>query len=156
MRLIKRIDSFLFACEKILVVFFFSALVLGVTANIISRNFFQVSFDSILELSPVFVVWTALLGATVAMKEKRHLKLELFIRYCPDRFRKLSNVLVSAFGVGVTGILFTASLTFVANEISIFGARGRLSIIFPVFFGLACFRYAVGVLEGLNWIVADR
>ncbi len=152
MQLIKTIDNFLFACEKFLVVFFFSALVVGVTFNIISRNLFQVSFDKILEFSPVFVVWTAFLGATVAMKKKRHLRLELFLRYCPEKFQKLSYFLVSSFGIIITGILLIASFQFVENEISIFGARGWLSVIFPIFFGLTCFRYFTGILESLNGI----
>lgn len=138
--------------EKVLVVIFFSILVLGVTLNIVSRNFFQVSFDIILELSPVFVVWTALLGATIAMKTKRHLKLELFLNYCPEKYQLLSYVLVSFSGVIITGILFISSLQFVENEVSIFGNRGWLSIVFPVFFGLTCFRYLADLLENLRGV----
>lgn len=152
MRLVKKIDNFLFTCEKFLVVVFFSALVFGVTFNIISRNVFQVSFDTILEFSPVFVVWTALLGATIAMKTKHHLRLELFLKYCPEKYQKLSYFLVSSFGVIITGILLIASFQFVENEISIFGARGRLSVIFPIFFGMTCFRYLVDLLESLTGI----
>ena len=150
MGIIKKIDDVLFLIEKLLVVVFFSVLVLGVVFNIISRNIFQVSFDSILELSPVFVVWTALLGATIAMKTKRHLKLELFLNYCPQKYQTLSYVLVSFAGAIITGILFVASLQFVGNEVGIFGIRGWLSIIFPIFFSLTCFRYLADILENLQ------
>ena len=152
MGILKKIDSFLSAFEKFLVVVFFSALVLGVTLNIVTRNFFQVSFDTILELSPVFVVWTALLGATIAMKKKRHLKLELFLNYCPEKYQTVSYVLVSFSGAVIMGILFVSSLQFVENEVSIFGIRGWLSIIFPIFFGLTCFRYLTEGLENLRGV----
>jgi TRAP-type C4-dicarboxylate transport system permease small subunit len=98
----------------------------------------------------VCVVWTALLGATIAMKRKRHLKLELFLNYCPQKYQALSYVLVSFSGVIITGVLFAASLQFVKNEVSIFGIRGWLSIIFPIFFSLTCFRYLTDILENLQ------
>jgi TRAP-type C4-dicarboxylate transport system permease small subunit len=149
MQLIRRIDNFFFECEKFVVVVLFSMLVLAVMFNIISRNLFQFSFNEIFEVSPVIVVWTALAGATIAMKKKRHIRLELFLRYCPGNFRKLSYIAGSIFGMAVTGVLLVASFEFVGNEISIFGIRGWFSIIFPVFFSLSCFRYFTSVVESI-------
>ena len=111
--------------------------------NIFSRNLLHISFQSLLELSPALVLWLALIGSTLAMKNDRHIKLEILLRFCPASIRRVAHVATSLFGLGVMGILFLASLKFVTNEISIFGGAGYVSVIFPVFFILVFFRYGV-------------
>lgn len=141
MRFIKQIDDFLEKIEKALVIFLFSGLALLVTFNIISRNIFDYSFEKIFETAPVFVLWLALAGSSLALKKRRHIKLELLLRRCPAILRRYSNYAVSFFGMAVTGILFFSSLRFVSNEILIFGNKGYFSVIFPLFFAASFFRY---------------
>ena len=148
MRFIKQIDDFLEKIEKILAVFLFSGLALLITFNIISRNIFDYSFEKIFETAPVFVLWLALVGSSLALKKRRHIKLEFLLRYCPAIYRYYSNYAVSFFGMAVTGILFYSSLQFVSNEVQIFGNKGFFSVIFPLFFAMSFFRY-------FTWIVYD-
>lgn len=148
MRFIKKIDDFLEKIEKVLAVFLFSGLALLITFNILSRNIFDYSFEKIFETAPVLVLWLALVGSSLALKKRRHIKIELLLRYCPTICRYYSNYAVSFFGMTVTGILFYSSLQFVSNEVQIFGNRGFFSVIFPLFFALSFFRY-------FTWIVYD-
>jgi len=148
MRFIKQIDDFLEKIEKVLAVFLFSGLALLITFNILSRNIFDYSFEKIFETAPVFVLWLALVGSSLALKKKRHIKLEFILRYCPAICRYYSNYAVSFFGMAVTGILFYSSLQFVSNEVQLFGNKGFFSVIFPLFFALSFFRY-------FTWIVYD-
>ena len=148
MRFIKQIDDFLERIEKVLAVFLFSGLALLITFNILSRNIFDYSFEKIFETAPVLVLWLALVGSSLALKKRRHIKLELLLRYCPAICRYYSNYAVSFFGMIVTGILFYSSLQFVSNEVQIFGNKGFFSVIFPLFFALSFFRY-------FTWIVYD-
>jgi len=148
MRFIKQIDDFLEKIEKVLAVFLFSGLALLITFNILSRNIFDYSFEKIFETAPVLVLWLALVGSSLALKKRRHIKIELLLRYCPAICRYYSNYAVSFFGMAVTGILFYSSLQFVSNEVQIFGNRGFFSVIFPLFFALSFFRY-------FTWIVYD-
>ena len=148
MRFIKQIDDFLERIEKVLAVFLFSGLALLITFNILSRNIFDYSFEKIFETAPVLVLWLALVGSSLALKKRRHIKLELLLRYCPTICRYYSNYAVSFFGMIVTGILFYSSLQFVSNEVQIFGNKGFFSVIFPLFFALSFFRY-------FTWIVYD-
>lgn len=140
-RAIAKIDDFLAVFEKILVVVFFSALVLLIFFNIVSRNLLHFSFQKILEIAPALVLWLALLGSTLALKEKRHIKLELILRFCPEKIRFIANIAVSAFGMIVMMILLWASLEFVSNEVALFGQWGFISVIFPLFFSVSLFRY---------------
>lgn len=148
MRFIKQIDDFLEKIEKVLAVFLFSGLALLITFNILARNIFDYSFEKIFETAPVLVLWLALVGSSLALKKRRHIKLELLLRYCPAICRYYSNYAVSFFGMAVMGILFYSSLQFVSNEVQIFGNKGFFSVIFPLFFTLSFFRY-------FTWIVYD-
>jgi len=148
MHFIKQIDDFLEKIEKVLAVFLFSGLALLITFNILSRNIFDYSFEKIFETAPVLVLWLALVGSSLALKKRRHIKIELLLRYCPAIYRYYSNYAVSFFGMAVTGILFYSSLQFVSNEVQIFGNKGFFSVIFPLFFALSFFRY-------FTWIVYD-
>ena len=144
---INKFDEFLAVFEKSLVVAFLSALILIITFNVISRNLFQVSFQKILEISPSLVLWLALLGSSLALRNQRHIKLEILLRFCSDKFKTFAIIAVSAFGMTVMGILFWVSIEFVGNEIVIFGKWGLIAIIFPIFFAISFFRYFVRMID---------
>ncbi|MBW1821857.1 MAG: TRAP transporter small permease subunit [Deltaproteobacteria bacterium] len=147
---INKFDEFLAVFEKSLVVAFLSALILIITFNVISRNLFQVSFQKILEISPSLVLWLALLGSSLALRNQRHIKLEILLRFCSDKFKTFAIIAVSAFGMTVMGILFWVSIEFVGNEILIFGKWGLIAIIFPIFFAISFFRYFIQLMNNLK------
>jgi TRAP-type C4-dicarboxylate transport system permease small subunit len=150
MRLFAKIDDTIEIIEQAVVIFLFSALVLMITANIIARNLFGVSYQKILEISPNIVLWLALIGATLALKKQRHIKLEILLRYAGHRIRRLSRLLGSLFGAVVMGLLFAASLTFVKNEMAIFGLQGGSAAVFPLFFALSFFRCLLSGLAAVR------
>ena len=143
---IKRVDDALAFFEKSVIVFCFSMLVCFIVFNILSRNFFHLPSHSIFEAGPNLVLWLALLGASLALKRQRHIRLELVLRYCSDRVRLWAAVAVNLFGALVMGILLVTSFEFVKNEVAMFGGWGRLSMIFPFFFSVAVFRYLAALL----------
>ncbi|MFO7666455.1 MAG: TRAP transporter small permease subunit [Desulfobacterales bacterium] len=147
MQLIKKIDDFLEKLEKYLVIFLFSLLVFLITLNILSRNIINYSFEEIYEAAPAVVLWLSLAGSSLALKNRRHIKLEFVLRLCPKACRYHANIAVSLFGMAVMGILFYSSLRFVENEIHIFGSKGLFSVIFPLFFAISFFRYFTWMLR---------
>ena len=146
MKFIKKIDNLLEKLEKYLVIFLFSSLVFLITLNIFARNIINYSFEEIYEAAPAVVLWLSLAGSSHALKKRRHIKLELVLRFSPETFRYYSNFAVSLFGMAVMGILFYSSLQFVENEIHIFGSKGLFSVIFPLFFAISFFRYFTWML----------
>ena len=150
MRFIRKFDEFLTIFEKSLVVVFFSALILLITFNVISRNLFQISFQKILEISPSLVLWLALTGSSLALRNQRHIKLEMLLRFCSDKFKAFAIISGSVFGMTVMGILFWVSIEFVRNEIVIFGKWGFISIIFPMFFAISFFRYFMQLMNNMK------
>jgi C4-dicarboxylate transporter, DctQ subunit len=147
MKYIRKLDARLAGLEKVLTVLLFSVLVLSIVFNIISRNLFQVSLDSILEFSPALVLWLALIGSSLALKEQRHIKLEIFMNIASLHLRKAAHAVTSVFGMVVMGILSVAAIEFVKNEVAIFGIKGWLSVIFPVFFTAAFLRFFIRLVD---------
>jgi C4-dicarboxylate transporter DctQ subunit len=141
-----RLDDALGFIEKCVIILCFSLLVFFVIFNILSRNFFHLPSHQIFEAGPHLVLWLALLGASLALKQQRHIRLELILRYCRHRVRLWAAVAVNLFGAAVMGILLVTSVEFVKNEIAMFGDWGWLSVIFPIFFSVTAFRYLTGIV----------
>jgi len=144
--IIKRFDDALAMIEKCVVVFCFSLLVFFIVFDILSRNLFHLPSHKMFEAGPSLVLWLALLGASLALKQQRHIRMELVLRFFSRRIRLWAAVVVHLFGALVMGILLVTSFAFVQNEIAMFGDWGRLSAIFPIFFSVAGFRYLTGIL----------
>jgi TRAP-type C4-dicarboxylate transport system permease small subunit len=129
--------------EQGLTVILFTALILTICFNIVARNVFRVSSHRLMELAPVLVLWVALLGAALAVRYNRHIKIELLLRFLPKSWSKVSLLLTSLFGMLVSAALGYTAFVFVLQEIELFGAWGGLSVCFPLFFLSVFFRLAI-------------
>lgn len=145
---LEKLDALVATVEKGLVVCLFLALAALIVFNIVSRNLFHLSFQRLLEIPPVLVLWLALLGSSLALRTQGHIRLELVVRHLPPALQRLAAAATGIFGVAVTGTLFWASFAFVRNEVAIFGAWGWLGTIFPLFFAVSCFRFLHLALRG--------
>jgi len=97
-------------------------------------------------MGPALVLWLALIGSTLALRENRHIRIELVLRFCPPRLGALAGRVCGLFGMAIMAVLGYGSLEFVTNEVAIFGARGWLAVVFPGFFAIAFFRFFTQVL----------
>ncbi|MGD9211415.1 MAG: TRAP transporter small permease [Desulfobacteraceae bacterium] len=147
MVLIQTFDKIIAQVEKVAVILLFGCLIGVIVINILSRNLFQTSFDILFEFTPVMVLWLSLLGASLAMRSERHIKLELILRFCPQWTKRWAFGMTSLFGMVVMAILFVASTSFFKEELAFFGAKGWFSIISPIFFASMTFRYLVRFLS---------
>jgi TRAP-type C4-dicarboxylate transport system permease small subunit len=146
MRRLQRIDRWLYMAERGTVVGLFMVLIIAVIGNIVSRNLFGVSFPIILEWTPALVLWLSLLGASLALRNGRHIKLELVLRYCPAGWRRSAARVSAVFGAIVMAVLLLVSFDFLRNELALFGAGGITAVIFPLFFGLCLLRYFLALI----------
>lgn len=146
MNAIKAVDLALEKLEKIAIVLIFGCLIVVINVNILTRNLFLVSFEELFELAPVMVLWLSLLGASLALRSERHIKLEFLLRFCPNWVHPWALRITSLFGMVVMMILFWASISFFKEELMIFGAQGWVSLISPIFFGIMTFRYFIRFL----------
>lgn len=92
--------------EKIfdIILFIFGLLmVLFMFVQIISRIFFEHSFQWIEEFARLGMVWTTFLGAALLVKTRDHTKVEFFIGLLPEKLNKIVNV---ALNIIITIFLF--------------------------------------------------
>lgn len=143
---LRKIDQVLAMAEKAVAVALFFALVVSIAVNIVARNLFQTSFQYLLEMGPAMVLWLALIGSTLALRENRHIRIELVLRFCPPRLAVLAGRICGLFGMVIMAVLGYGSFEFVTNEVAIFGTRGWLAVVFPIFFTIAFFRFFTQVL----------
>lgn len=146
---LQRLDGLVARMEKALVVALFAAIIGLIAFNIVARNLFNRSYQTILEISPLLVLWLALLGSTLALKCQRHIRLEIFLRYLAPQLQRVARSAACLFGLVVMAVLLAASVSFVENEVAMFGPKGWASIILPVFFALAAFRFLIQFLDQL-------
>lgn len=147
---IARIDDGLEKLERGVAVVLYLLLIGMICINILGRNIFHWTSHSLLELSPTVVLWLALVGATMGLKHRRHIKIELLLRVLPPLAQRMATVMTRLFAMGICALLSWASVTFVYNEVILMGASGWLAICFPLFFSLAFFRFSLDLLRQLG------
>ena len=140
------LDNGLEKIERFLAVMLYLLLIGMISVTIIARNLFHFSPHRLIELSPTVVLWLALVGATLALKNHRHIKIELLLRLLPKRTRLAAMVLTNLFAVIVTALLAWVAAPFVLNEAALFGRWGWVAICFPVFFAIAFLRFLLELL----------
>jgi len=140
-RLLRRLDGLLAAGERAMAVLLTILLVLAVAAAVVARNLIAMPSQNLLEAAPLLVLWLALVGASLALRRDRHIRLELVLRFAPPSLRRAARVLTGFFGAAVMTVLCTAAVGFVRGEIEIFGSRGWAGVVFPLFFAAAAFRF---------------
>lgn len=156
LNLIEKIDRGLEKLERGLAVGLFALLISLICINVFARNVLHMASHRLLELSPAVVLWLALVGATLALKHDRHIKIELLLRFFSPHGQRLAGVATSLFAMGVCGLLAYAAVTFVYNEIVLFGPKGWPAVCFPLFFTTACFRFALGLLRSWSGVKGGR
>jgi TRAP-type C4-dicarboxylate transport system permease small subunit len=140
------LDTGLEKIERFLAVMLYLLLIGMISVTIIARNLFHFSSHRLLELAPTVVLWLALVGATLALKYHRHIKIELLLRLLPKKARLVAMALTNLFAMIVTALLAWVAVPFVFNEVALFGRWGWVAVCFPVFFAIAFLRFFLDLL----------
>ncbi|MDJ0782207.1 MAG: TRAP transporter small permease subunit [Desulfosarcinaceae bacterium] len=143
MKSIQLVDRILAAGECVLAVCLFIALAGILTLNILLRNLAGTSLPGTFEMAANMVLWLALVGGSLALRDQRHIKIELIHRLLPETWQRRADQAVALFGLTVMATLLVTALFFVQNEIALFGRSGWVAVIFPLFFALAAFRFGL-------------
>ena len=154
-KLFFHINRVLLQVETFLLISSLMILLLFAFLQVFLRNF----FDSGINWGDVFnrllVLWVAFFGASIAAAEKKHLSLEVLTKFLPKRLVPVTEMFVNSFVIVVTWMLtkhsyafFQDQITFEASEVLFPGLpKAYFTIIFPIGFGLICFRYVVNMMD---------
>lgn len=140
--------------EEILLASALCAMVLLVLVQIILRNFFSIGIMGGAEIVRHLVLWVAFLGAGLAAREGKHIKLELARHILPVRLRRIFEMITCLFSVVVCVILVFASVNFVwvdyqgGGTIAFFNTPvWILQVIIPIGYTVVALRFAARCVQ---------
>lgn len=144
-----RIDSAIARVEWVLIVVLLSAMILVAFFQIILRNFFATGLSWGDPFVRYLVVWVGFVGAALATKEGKHIKLEVVSHWLSDRAKQYVQVFSHLFSAVICGLLTVAALKFVRFEALMGGEpiwglpAWTPQVIIPVTFSIMALRFAL-------------
>jgi TRAP-type C4-dicarboxylate transport system permease small subunit len=141
--------------ETVVLIIVLAIMVLLAFLQVVLRNF----FDYGLLWGDIFlrhlVLWVGFIGASLATRDEKHINIDLFTRFLPDRWKGLPKLLTYLFSVVVCWFLTDAAYTFVIDE-RLNGTVAfndvpawYLQIIIPIGFFIMMLRFLVLAIENL-------
>jgi len=98
-----------------LVIALMAAMAVLVFANVVSRYLFNYSMIWVEELTQYQMIWIAYLGAGLALREGRHVAVDLFEESLPPKGRHLLRVFIA-----ILMLVFLAVLAVLGVQIALF------------------------------------
>ena len=133
--------------EDSLLITLLVSMILLSSGQIVFRNFFDMGIIWIDPLLRVLVLWTALIGATVASRKNKHIRIDLISRIFSKKTHLIIQVFIGFFTATVCAIIawFGAQWVLMDYQDKLTGFADIpswiLEIIIPVAFGLIAIRY---------------
>ncbi|OIQ94889.1 ectoine TRAP transporter small permease protein TeaB [mine drainage metagenome] len=135
--------------ENALLIAMLALMVLLAAAQILFRNFFDMSIFGADQLLRLLVLWVAFLGAVAASREGKHIHVDAIARWLPGRFKSGVVAVTDLFTLAVCLVLAWQALRFMqsAHESGemVFGTLPVwvAASILPLAFTLIALRYAL-------------
>jgi TRAP-type C4-dicarboxylate transport system permease small subunit len=139
-----------------LLAFLLGAMILLAPLQILLRGIFDTGIAWTDPLLRVLVLWVGLLGALVASRDGRQIRIDVLSRVLSGRARAAAGALTSLFTASVCGLVSFHAARFVASEreygvIAFSGVPAwALESIIPFAFGAIALRYAMTFVVDLG------
>lgn len=154
------IAAALWKIEEFLLASFLGLMVSLVLIQIVLRNFFSTGIMGGAEVVRHLVLWVAFLGAGVAAREGKHIRIDIAGRLLSPRFKCGTDVLTGLFSVGVCAVLVYASMDFLLMDyearmtIPFFNMPAWvLELIIPLGYLVITARFALRTIRSLVWFI---
>jgi TRAP-type C4-dicarboxylate transport system permease small subunit len=98
--------------EEVTVSILLGAMIFLVLIQIVLRNFFSTGITGGAEMVRHLVLWIAFLGAAMAAREAKHIRIDVALRILTPRWRAFAEALTGLFTAGVCCILMYAAIQF--------------------------------------------
>jgi TRAP-type C4-dicarboxylate transport system permease small subunit len=156
MNLAQRFGRFLQRLEDLVLGGLLAGMILLAAFQIVLRNGFDGGLIWGDELLRILVLWTGLIGAAVASRERRHITIDVLSRLLPERQQRWAGQLVALFTGLVSALIAWHAGRFVQAEFSS-GATGPgglssgwFELVLPVCFALISLRYLVDFVRQVH------
>ena len=138
-------------------------MIFMVILQIILRNFFSTGITGGAEMVRHLVLWIAFLGAAMAAREVKHIRIDVALRILTPRWRTFAEALTGLFTVLVCGILMYAAIQFNIMDyhsgtvIAFFDTRvWLLELIIPIGYFIVMIWFAVRCGESFWKFIRGR
>lgn len=116
MRFIKQIDDFLAKTETAAIILILSVMVLLAFSQVILRNFFDYGILWADIFLRQMVLWVAFLGASIAVRDKKHISIDVLPLILPKSWKKPLRALTDLAAGVISGFLAYAAWSFIQFE----------------------------------------
>ena len=116
MKYLKRIDFYIEKCENLVLILSLLFMIGVAFTQIILRKFFNTGFFWADETLRHFVLWVALIGASLATRGERHIRMDVLSRYVSQKNKHLLNFCAYTASSLVCFILVVSSYYFILDE----------------------------------------
>jgi len=149
-RRIERLEGWLVLAEGVLAAAALVGILVVSVAEIVARNLFYSSVPGADILMRHLVLWVAFLGAVLAVREQRHIRIDVLTLWLPDAWLARLARPFNFFSAVVCVVLGWASVRFWWEELQTVSPHEQwvavLAVVLPVSFGLLTVHF---VLTGL-------
>ena len=149
MRGLRRIDAFFAKAEQVLIVIVLTAMLLLAFLQVLLRNAWDFGLPWVDILLRHLVLWLGIMGASLATRMNRHIRIEVLTRFLPARHQRLVERGVLLFAAAVSTFLGVAAVDLVRQEQGTgsmaFGPvpTWMLQLVLPVGFAIVAFRFGL-------------
>lgn len=127
---LKKFDDAVYSTERVVIVGALITMTLIIFAQVVLR-FFARGFPWAEELARYLMIWSGFLGASIATRQRRHLKVDLLTRFLPEgRAKALVMRLAALISAGFCFFLVGLGTQFVLNSFR--GGRVSSSMGLPI------------------------
>ena len=112
--------------EEIIALFAFIILIISMAAQVIWRYVLNNPLVWTEELGRVAFIWVSFMGASIAMKKGRHIKIDSIFNIFPERIRKLLEYFIQLLLLFFLSIVFYNGLILIKK--TIYGSTSAMGI----------------------------
>lgn len=151
----ERMDAIIDRVEQTLIVILLSTMIVIAFLQILLRNIFATGLTWGDPLVRNLVLWVGFVGAALATREGRHIKIDVGSRWMPSRGKIFTEGITQLFSFFICGLLTFAAVKFIKNEAQM-GSVTFLEIptwipqiILPITFALMALRFGLRSLKNI-------
>ncbi len=149
----QRLAQYLRKGEELLLALLLTGMILLAGSQILLRNLFDSGIAWAEPLLRLLVLWVGMLGAMLATREDKHIRIDIISRYLPPHRQHISNRVTSAVSTLVCALLAYHSGRFVYFELqdgteAFNGMPAWLAeLVLPIGFTIMALRFALHTLS---------
>ena len=157
----QRLNETIARIEQAALAICLSLMILVAFAQIVLRNFFDTGLNWGEPFVRFGVLWVGFIGAALATKEGKHVRIDLLSRWASGIRRRSLAVFTNGISAGICGLLTMAAVTFIKNEAELGGTTffnlpiWYLQIVLPICFGLMTLRYTMRTTRTIGGAVDE-